>query len=126
MRRTSTWLIFSFLFVTTAAIGIGTFSVAEMGSNGAYILDRTGEKWDVSQAASIGFKPGKFQYGIGRHAFKTLDDFSLQSGSTSIPRNLRVIGVAAGNEAQAHSVSKLSRHETANMTLNSEPILVGY
>lgn len=126
MRRTSisrTAQVLLFLMVT---VGLWTLSIAETGKNGTYILDRTGEKWDVSQAETIGFKPGKFQYGIGRDAFTTLDDSHLQSDTASIPWNLRVIGVAAGNEAHAYSVSKLSRHETANMTLNSKPILVGY
>jgi hypothetical protein len=34
-----------------------------------YIVDRHGERWDVTQAVSIGFKPHRFQHGIGRNAF---------------------------------------------------------
>ena len=126
MIRKLILFIVNFLLVTAATIGLWTFSVAESGKSGTYIVDRTGEKWDVSQAESIGFKPGKFQYGIGRYAFTTLDDSHLQSDTASIRRNLRIIGIAAGNDAQAYSFSKLSRHETANTTLNSNPILVGY
>jgi hypothetical protein len=80
----------------------------------------------VGQAESIGFKPQGFQYGIGRYAFTILDDSHLQSAATLILRNLRVIGVAAGDEAQAYSVSKLRRHEIANTTVCSKPITVGY
>ncbi len=126
MRKISIARISNILLLTVATVGLWTLSVAESGNSGTYILDRTGEKWDVSQAESIGFKPGRFQYGIGRYAFTTLDDSYLQSATTLIPRKLRIIGVAADNEAQAYSVSKLSHHETANTTLNSKPILVGY
>ncbi len=126
MRKISVSRISNILLLTVATVGLWTLSVAESGNSGTYILDRTGEKWDVSQAESIGFKPENFQYGIGRYAFTTLDDSYLQSATTIISRKLRIIGVAAANKAQAYSVSKLSRHETANMTLNSKPILVGY
>jgi hypothetical protein len=119
-------VVLSPLLFRTITVGLRTSSVAESANRGTFILDRTGEKWDVSQAESIGFKPGGFQYGIGRFAFTTLDDSHLQSDTASTPRRLRVIGVAAGNEAQAYSVSKLWRHETANTTLDSKPILVGY
>jgi hypothetical protein len=126
MRKISVARISNILLLTVATVGLWTLSVAESGNNGTYILDRTGEKWDVSQAESIGFKPENFQYGIGRYAFTTLDDSYLQSPTTLTPRKLRIIGVAADNQAQAYSVSKLSRHETANTTLNAKPILVGY
>lgn len=126
MERRFIRRIFNLLIFTTTAFGLYSLTVAESGKNGIFIVDSTGEKWDVTQAESIGFKPGKFQYGIGRYAFTTLDDSHLQSDTSSIPKNLRVIGVAAGDEAQAYSVSKLSRHETANTILNSKPILVGY
>ena len=39
-----------------------------------FIEDQTGERWDVTQAKSIGFKPEGFQYGIGKTAFTPLDD----------------------------------------------------
>ena len=126
MRRTSTVCIFNLLVFAMVMVGLWTLFAAESGNSATYILDRTGEKWDISQAESIGFKPEKFQYGIGRYAFTPLEDASLKSATTSMPKSLRVIGVAAGNDAQAYSVSKLSRHETANTTLNSKPIVVGY
>ena len=71
--------------IHNSTIGLWTFSVAESGNSGTYIQDTTGEKWDVSQAESMGFKPGGFQYGIGRYAFTTLDVSNLQSATTLIP-----------------------------------------
>jgi hypothetical protein len=126
MKKKSIWYIFTPLLFSIAAVGVTAFFVAESGNSGTYILDRTGERWDISQAESIGFKPGKFQYGIGRDAFTPLDDSDLEPAETSTPANLRVIGVAAGSDAQAYSVSRLSRHETANTTLNAKPIVVAY
>jgi hypothetical protein len=90
-----------------------------------YIVDQTGEKWDVTQAKSIGFDPHRFQYGIGRHAFQTLDDSHLKK-KASFTREFRVIGITDESEAQAYSVSKLRGHEIANTTLGSKPIVVGY
>ena len=90
-----------------------------------YIVDQTGEKWDVTQAKSIGFDPRRFQYGIGKNAFKTLDDSHLKN-KASFLGNHRVIGVADESESQAYSVSKLRRHEIANTTLGSMSIAVGY
>ena len=91
-----------------------------------FIVDRYGEKWDVTQAASIGFKPHRFQYGIGRHAFTPLNDNHLDEPQAKVSQNLRVIGVTDGQEAQAYSVSKLSGHEIANTTIGSQPIAAGY
>ena len=91
-----------------------------------YIVDQTGERWDVTQAKSIGFRPERFQYGIGRNAFTPLDDSYLSDDTNSVSRNLRVIGVADGPHAQAYSVSKLWRHETANTLIGGKPITVGY
>lgn len=93
--------------------------------NKTYIVDQTGEKWDVSQAVSIGFDPQRFQYGIGKNAFTTLDDSHLKDNASFL-RNHRVIGVANESESQAYSVSKLRSHEIANTNLGSEPIAVGY
>ncbi len=90
------------------------------------IIDRWGEHWDVMQARSIGFKPERFQYGIGRNAFETLDDTHLGNPQKDVSKRLRVIGVREGNQAQAYSVPRLVHHEIANTTLGSKPIAVGY
>ncbi len=92
----------------------------------AYIVDRTGYKWDVTQAETLGFKAERFQYGIGKNAFTPLDDTYLSDDSTNVSKNLRVIGVEDGSHFQAYSVSRLSYHEISNSNLGSEPIAVGY
>ena len=91
-----------------------------------YIVDKIGQRWDVTQAESIGFKPEKFQYGIGKDTIKPLDDTALSDDNTDVPQTLRIIGVEDGINAQAYSVSTLTRHEISNSTLGSEPIAVGY
>ncbi len=90
-----------------------------------YIVDQRGDRWDVTQAESIGFKPEKFQYGMGRNYFTPLDD-SYLSDKTDKNSKLRVIGIAEGDEAKAYSVPKLSRHEIANSEIGKKPVAVGY
>ena len=91
-----------------------------------YIVDQTGERWDVTQAKSIGFDPHRFQYGIGREAFTPLDESYLSDDTFFVSSGLRVIGVTVGTEAHAYSVPKLRRHEIANTMIDSKPIAVGY
>ena len=91
-----------------------------------YIVDQTGERWDVSQAQKLGFNAAGFQYGIGKFAFRTLDDRSLSGDTGGVNDNLRIIGVAGEKESQAYSVSKLRYHEIANTHIDAEPIAVGY
>jgi hypothetical protein len=91
-----------------------------------YIVDQTGERWDVTQAKSIGFDPHRFQYGIGREAFTPLDESYLSDDTFFVSSGLRVIGVTVGTEAHAYSVPKLRRHEVANTTIDSKPIAVAY
>lgn len=109
------------------AIGIGLSQAARVihKDDRVYIQDQTGVQWDVTQAESLGFKPEKFQYGIGKYAFETLDDSRLRDASPS-ERNTRVIGIAEGDQAQAYSVPKLRYHEIANTHLGDEPLAVGY
>jgi hypothetical protein len=120
----------AFCLVVAAALA---FMLTETGSASVmeeegrtYIVDRTGERWDVSQAVSLGFKPEKFQYGLGRDAFTTLDDSLLGPDTAGVPSDLRVIGISEDPEAKAYSVRKLSRHEVANSMLAQEPVAVAY
>jgi hypothetical protein len=106
---------------------VGTsFSFVIQEGNKTYIKDQTGERWDITQAKSIGFKPERFQYGIGRNAFTPLDDSYLSDDTSLVFQNLRIIGVAEGSQAQAYSIAKLRHHETANSKIGSEEIVVGY
>jgi hypothetical protein len=91
-----------------------------------YIEDQDGERWDVTQAKSLGFKPERFQYGIGRNAFTPLDDSSLSDGSSAVFRNPRVIGITDGTEARAYAIPKLRYHEIANTRIGTKPVAVGY
>jgi hypothetical protein len=116
-------IVFGILWFFTSGI-VSSYVTKEGGKT--YIVDQRGEKWDVTQAESIGFKPEGFQYGIGRDAFTPLDDSHLSHDTGSIPENLRVIGVEEGSEVQAYSVPRLKWHEIANSNLGSEPIAVGY
>ena len=117
----STIFIFGCVEVDEAAFS----NVLQEGGK-TFIVDRTGHRWDVTQAISLGFKPEGFQYGLGKNAFTPLDDSSLTDKSEDIPDDLRVIGVAEGADARAYSVSRLSYHEISNSTLGDKPITVGY
>jgi len=121
--------LFSFLvmvfIVGLIFAGLASASVIRDGKK-VYIEDHTGERWDVTQAKSIGFKPEGFQYGIGRNAFTPLDDSFLAEDTSSLSHNPRVIGVTDGTEAKAYSVPKLRYHEIANSHIGEEPIAAGY
>ncbi len=91
-----------------------------------YIVDNTGERWDVTQAESIGFRPEGFQYGLGRHAFTPLDDSRMSDDIDLVPPNLRVLGVVENSQARAYSIRRLRRHEIANSRIGSTPIAVGF
>jgi len=103
-----------------------THGVVKKTGDRVAIVDRWGEHWDVTQAESIGFKPERFQYGIGRNAIKPLNDTHLTDQQQDTIEHLRIIGVKEGDHAQAYSVPRLVRHEIANTTIGSKPIAVGY
>ena len=115
-------LLFGLLYLFLSA---PAFSRVIRDGDKTFIVDMHGERWDVTQALSIGFEPGRFRHGIGRNAFTPLDDSSM-SEDTSNARNQRVIGVSDGKDANAYSVSKLYRHETANSFLGDAPITAAY
>jgi hypothetical protein len=115
-------------FLGVALIFVSISSAAYVLKRGGktYIEDQRGEQWDVTQAKTLGFRPGSFQYGIGKNAFTPLGDSDLGHGSSSNFQNPRVIGVADGTQAQAYSVPKLRHHEIANTQINDKKIMVGY
>ncbi len=104
---------------------ISSASVVEEGGK-TYIVDRTGYKWDVTQARSIGFKPERFEYGMGKDAFSPLDESGLSDDNKDVPDDLRIIGVEEGTSSHAYSVQKLRGHEVANSAIGVNPIAVGY
>ena len=125
MRTFTLFLIAALLFFLAVFLQRSNSPVLTEGEK-TYIVDRQGERWDISQAVSIGFRPNKFQYGLGRHAFDALDDRYLSDETDTVPADLRIIGVSSGDEARAYSVPALDGHEIANSGIGSKPIAVGY
>lgn len=109
------------ILLATPAAG----DVIKQGS-GTYLVDRTGEQWDILQAVFIGYDPRKFEFGIGRHAFRSVDenDWASKAGSSSL--GMRVIGVAGNGHAHAYAVERLRYYKTANTFLGTQPILAGF
>jgi len=125
IRRFVLLIVLLFPFGMSAGDPARAASVTREGGV-TVIVDRRGERWDVTQAESLGFRPEEFQYGIGRDAFTPLDDSRVRKEGTDLPGNLRVIGVAEGKNSRAYSVPRLARHEVANSTLGGEEIAVAY
>ena len=120
-------LIFLMVIITGCAVVDEQASInVEREGDKVFIIDRTGSQWDVTQAESLGLKPEKFQYGIGKDTFVTLDDSQLDEAGLAVPEDLRVIGIKGDNDSKAFSVKKLSRHEISNSSLNGKPVAVGY
>jgi len=114
-------------------LGVLHLSTHEIGSSAVlkdaekiYIVDRTGERWDVTQAVSLGFDPKGFEYGLGKNAFTPLDDSMLTEDTTDISKNSHVIGVTDGSGAQAYTIERLWAHEVANSNIGSKPVAVSY
>ena len=112
------------LFCLMAAKPAAAFVIRK--GDKAFIEDQDGERWDVTQAKSLGFKPERFQYGIGRNAFTPLDDSNLSDDSSAVLRNPRVIGITDGTEARAYAIPKLRYHEIANTRIGTKPVAAGY
>ena len=129
MLRNILYLFLLILVVAIfAALGspAGAFSKVIHDGDRTYIVDRHGERWDVTQARSIGFMPERFQHGIGRNAFTPLDDSDLKDKPSEISKSLRVIGITDGKRANAYSVPRLWRHEVANSSIGEKPIAAAY
>ena len=125
IRRLVPWIVL--------LVSLGLFSAAPARAGSVIretgvtvIVDRRGERWDVTQAETLGFDPEGFQYGIGRDAFTPLDDRHVRKEGIKLPGRLRVIGVAQGDKRRAYSVPRLSRHEVANSELGGKEIAVAY
>lgn len=91
-----------------------------------FIVDQKGERWEITQALSLGFRPGGFQFGIGRDAIRPLDDQHLRTEDTTLPGQSRVIGISDAKSAHAYSIGRLTRHEIANTRLEGTPIAAAY
>jgi len=123
-----TLYLYIIILALSVAVGslAGAFSKVIHDGDSTYIVDQHGERWDVTQARSVGFMPERFQHGIGRNAFTPLDDSSLKDKSRQASKSLRVIGIADGKEANAYSVERLRRHEVANSSIGNKQIAAAY
>jgi hypothetical protein len=120
--------IFILILALSAAIATpgGAFSKVIHEGDSTFIVDRHGERWDVTRARSLGFMPERFQHGIGRNAFTPLDDSSMKDKSQKTSESLRVIGISDGKQANAYSVPRLWRHEVANSSIGDIKIAATY
>ncbi len=91
-----------------------------------FIEDRRGERWDVSQAQTLGFDPHGFQYGIGKNAITPLGEKDVKEARVASFFNARIIGISINDKAHAYSIDRLRYHETANTTLAGKAIVAGY
>jgi hypothetical protein len=125
MLRTA---LFFFIIAVVGCVEVDedAFSNVKHEDGKTYIVDLRAHKWDITQAVSLGFKPKKFQYGIGRNAFIPLDDSLLTGGSPDLPEDMRIIGIGEGPDSRAYSVRRLRRHEISNSNLGEKPVAVGY
>jgi len=119
-------VIMALALSAAVALLAGAFSKVIHDGDSTYIVDQHGERWDVTQARSVGFMPERFQHGIGRNAFTPLDDSSLKDKSRQASKSLRVIGISDGKEANAYSVERLRRHEVANSSIGNKQIAAAY
>ncbi len=124
---------FKFLTIVLSSIFILAFGHVQPSHSGVekvdgktYLIDRTGERWDITQAVGIGFNPRNFEFGIGRNTIRPLDDTSLTDGTEFKDFGARVIGVENGDDAHAYVVLRLTRHEIANTQLGEKPIAAAY
>ena len=125
MKRKKRFTIFMLLgvFFLTCTV---SFSEVIRKNGKIYIKDRQGEKWEITQAVSIGFRPHNFQFGLGRNAFSALDDSHLSTAAKRTARRLRILGVQGKNESKAFSIKKLKGHEIANSYIGNTPIAAAY
>ena len=121
-RKVLLLIIFILTMIVTQISSGFTFSKAIQENGRSYIVDLHGERWDVTQAKSIGFDPERFRHGIGRNAFTPLDDSQLKDESPNFSNNTRIIGISDGKEARAYSVPRLYRHEVANSSIGDQAI----
>jgi len=118
-------IVTAILFLAISnSISIGAPVVSE--GNKISIRDRTGELWDITEAVDRGFKPRKFQYGLGKSAITPLGDGDLATNQNAPGKNTKILGITSGNESDAHVISKMSYHEIANTTINGTEIVAAY
>lgn len=117
-----------FLIALTLFSVVGLSTAAQVRNIGdrIYLIDRFGYHLDITQAVERGFKPHKFNHGIGVNTIQPLDDSNF--GGIKPPRSSpkRIIGLALGRHAHAYEVRYLRHHEIANTTIAGQPVAAAY
>jgi hypothetical protein len=128
MNAKTIWIFPTLLFVFLLLVAVDQHAEAAVfkEDNKIFLMDRTGERWDITQAVSMGFNPDRFEFGIGRDAFYPLDETHWKAGSKQGDSKMRIIGIAGDGHAHAYSVNTLRHHETANTFLDSDAIVAAY
>jgi hypothetical protein len=116
------------LIIVLVGVSFATTSAASVIKKGGriYIEDRTGYKWDITEAQKRGFKPHRFNYGLGKDAFTPLQDEDLSDDQLPRRSKTKIIGISVGDESHAYSINRLVHHEIANTTISGDAIAVGY
>ncbi len=101
-------------------------ALVEREGSRVWIIDRMGEKWEVTEAEKQGFVPDNFQYGIGKDAIVPLGEGAFLGKRERTSGVKRVIGFAAGEASKAVSVERLVRHEILNTEIGGTPVAAAY
>lgn len=111
-------LVFLLALLAKAYFATTTSSPPQVIKEGekTYIVDRTGEHWDVTQAISLGFSPDGFEHGLGRKAFVPLDDSFLTEDAIDVPGFTRVEGRRLGHWSASVWLPTLLVNEISNFS----------
>lgn len=127
MKTANRFLVILYVILLFAVIPAAAGAAKVIREEGRiFIVDQLGERWDVTQAVSLGFEPQGFQFGVGKSAFTTLDDTHLKDTPRASGDGTRVIGITDGKEAKAYSVDKMRYHEVANTSIGGDPVAAAY
>lgn len=96
-----------------------------------FIVDATGKKWEIGHAVrQYGFKPGKFQFGLGPNAIPPILEPKMiwpgQPGYPHASSTFLVLGTSLEEDARAYSIQRLSFNEVANDKFGDVHVAVAY
>ena len=121
------WGYISTLVLALLLWGTGaSAALVEREGGRVWIVDRMGDKWEVTEAEKQGFVPENFQYGIGKDAIVPLGEGAFAGKRERMSGVKRVIGFAAGDVSKAVSVERLVSHEVLNTEIGGTPVAAAY